>query len=59
MGGEREGGGGGVKKSKVQEGLITAENISTLSYNRCLADRFASCDNIVSRSQAYFLHPLP
>ena len=38
-------------------GLITGENFPTLSLNRCLADCFASCENIVSRSQALLLPP--
>ena len=33
-------------------GLITTENFPAFSLNRCLAHRFASCENIVSRSQA-------
>ena len=38
-------------------GRITAEKFPALSLNRCLADRFASCENIVSRSQALLLSP--
>ena len=40
-------------------GLITAENFPALSQNSCLADCFASCENIVSRSQAFVSPPPP
>ena len=39
---------------------VSTENFPALSKIRCLADRFASCENIVSRrSHALFLPPPP
>ena len=39
--------------------IIIYLNIFIISYYTTLGDRFASCENIVSRSQTSSLHPLP